>query len=120
MAKNQMVIGIAAEIVSEDTGVPAHFHTVSNVNIDYVNKMTFATVSSYYSEKLYENGKAAVGSLNTTLYDIPPRGVDVIDWVCRSLIAPVEEGATDAYGNTITPHALTGGTLVERPVSDNQ
>lgn len=106
------IVGIKVEIEAEDTGVPANFHVISALNIDLNNQLTYATISSYYSEKLYKAGKASVGSLSVTIYDVPQRGVDVFDWVYQSLVAPIAEGATDRFGNHLQPHNLTGGELV--------
>lgn len=51
MATRQ-IIGIKAEIISEDKGVPAHFHVISSLNMDFANQLTYVTVSSYYSKKI--------------------------------------------------------------------
>lgn len=112
MANSKMIVGINAELVSEDTGVPAHFHVISAMNVDFANQSTYLTLASYYSQKLHDAGKNAVGTLVYTLDAAPPRGEDVMNWVYAQLVAPVAEGETDRYGNPKTTHALTGGELV--------
>ena len=50
MANSKMIVGINAELVSEDTGVPAHFHVISAMNVDFANQSTYLTLASYYSQ----------------------------------------------------------------------
>lgn len=106
--KQQMIIGISAEVEDVNTGVPASFHVISGIHLDLTNKYYTATVDSYYNQDLYEKGKRALGSVSFTLSEAPPRGVDVIDWALSSLVD----------GENPNPHQFTGAELVKSNLSE--
>lgn len=110
--KTKHIIGILAEIEDPNTGVPAQFHVVSDYHVSEKYATATATLESYFSKKHHDNGKQALGSQSMTLYGKPERGQDTLDWVYRSIVAAIPDGATDVYGNPITAHAFTGAELV--------
>ena len=101
--KQQIIIGIAADVEDVNTGVPASFHVISGVHLDLTNKYYTATVDSYYSQDLYNKGKRYLGSVSFTLSEAPPRGVDIIDWALSSLVD----------SENPNPHQFTGAELVK-------
>lgn len=110
--KTKYIIGILAGIEDPNTGVPAEFHVVSDYHISQKYKTATATLESYFSKRHHDNGKQALGSQSVTLQGIPDRGNDTLDWIYRSIVANIPDGATDAYGNPIVAHAFTGAELV--------
>ena len=115
MAKNQnpkKIIGLQIDIVDESTGAPAGYHVIHDLYLGINGGSATATLASYYNRKLHDAGKHAMGTATVTLYGIPPRGDDALDWAYRSIIAPVAPNATDPYGNPLLPHSFTGAVLV--------
>ncbi|MRN38619.1 hypothetical protein CRG49_000540 [Neisseria sp. N95_16] len=106
--KQQMIIGIKADVEDVNTGVPASFHIISGVHLDLTNKYYTATVDSYYNQDLYDKGKRALGSVSFSLSEDPPRGVDVIDWALTSLVD----------SDNPNPHQFTGAELVKADLSE--
>ena len=93
MAENQTkhALGIACDIVNEDTGVPSAFHAVGAVYLDLANKYHTVTVQSYFNKKMFEKGKHPVGAgVQIAVEGTPPRGADIIDWVLRSVTAQTD------------------------------
>ncbi|RPD83129.1 hypothetical protein EGK75_13480 [Neisseria weixii] len=101
--KQQTNIGMIADIEDVNTGVPASYHVVSGVHLDLTNRYYTVTVDSYFNQKLFEKGKKALGSVQFTLSEAPPRGVDVIDWALSALVD----------GDNPNPHQFTGAQLVK-------
>ena len=99
----RIIVGIACDIIDDNTGAPASFHTVSGVHLDFANQYYTVTLDSYFSQKVYEGGKRSMGSSQIQMDSPPPRGQDVIDWALQAIVAPSE-----------TPTAFTGAQLVYR------
>ncbi|SSY80290.1 hypothetical protein [Alysiella crassa] len=114
--QTKKIVGLKIAIENPDTGVPTNFHVVSSVNIHYKMNTTMVTVDGYFSEKLFDAGKSPVGiPLNINLQGIP-ENEDAKNWAYRQLIAPIPEGAVDAYLQPILPHEFVGAVLVEREI----
>lgn len=106
--KQQITIGMIAEVEDVNTGVPASFHVASGVHLDLTNHYYTVTVDSYFSQSLFEKGKKALGSVSFTLSEAPPRGVDVIDWALSALVD----------SDNPNPHQFTGAELVKADLSE--
>lgn len=111
-AKQQIILGINHEILDEQTDVSTNFHVVRHVSLDFANRYHVVSLDSYARQRTYERGGRAVGSVQFNLTGTPPRGSDMLDWVYRSIVAPVAEGAVDAYGQPLTGNGFTGAELV--------
>lgn len=111
--KIKRIIGISAEIEDENTGVPASFHVISNMNVSFKYGSSQATLDSYFSRKHFDQGKQALGSQVVTLHGVPEDGQCSKAWAYHNIVAQIPDGTTDGYGNQIMPHAFTGGELVE-------
>lgn len=109
---NKTIIGINAEVEETATGVPANFHVIANLNIGYNYDTTHATIDGFFSRKHKEQGKQSLGSFSVTLNGTPPKGACALDWAYRQLVAPIADGAVDAFGAPILPNAFTGAELV--------
>lgn len=48
--------GIEGVVVHPQWGVPMGFHTLARVDIDFMNKTTYVTLSSYYNKAVLESG----------------------------------------------------------------
>lgn len=122
MAKQEMnpinIIGLKKSITDENTGVPADFHVMSALSVDFNNKFCIVTLSSYFNQQLFDHGKAPLGSVSLQLHDVPPRGADWGDWAYQQLATPIAEDAKDAYGNPLLPNQFTGAILVQ-PTEQN-
>ena len=99
----RIIVGIACDIIDDNTGAPASFHTVSGVHLDLSNQYCTVTLDSYFNQKMYESGKRSMGSSQIQMDSPPPRGQDVIDWALQVIVAPSE-----------TPDDFTGAELVYR------
>ena len=102
-AAKRIIVGIACDIIDDNTGAPASFHTVSGVHLNLTNQYYKVTLDSYFSQHVYEGGKRSMGSTEIEIKSPPPRGQDVIDWALQAIVAPSE-----------TPTAFTGAELVYR------
>ncbi len=105
--ENKTALGIALDIEDETTGVPASFHTVGTLYLDFASGYHTATIQSYFSKRVYELGKQPVGGgTQISLTGQPPRDADIVDWVLQSVTA------SDAQGSRLRG----GGIGLRRPV----
>lgn len=111
---NQHVTAIKIQIEDGNTGAPASYHVINNLNINIGEgyPITTLTIASYYSQKQQQAHKHPMMTTNMTLVGMPPRGADAFDWAYRSLVAPVAPDAVDAYGSPVQAHQFTGAELV--------
>jgi hypothetical protein len=105
----RIIVGIACDIIDDNTGAPASFHTVSGVHLDLSNQYYTVTLDSYFNQKMYESGKRSMGSSQIQMDSPPPRGQDVIDWALQAIVAPSE-----------TPDDFTGAELVYRELPQEE
>ena len=105
----KIAVGIACDIIDDNTGATASFHTVSGVYLDFANKYYTVTLDSYFNQKAYESGKRSMGSSQIQTDSPPPRGQDVIDWALQAIVAPSE-----------TPDDFTGAELVYRELPQEE
>lgn len=92
--ENKTALGIALDIEDETTGVPAAFHTVGTLYLDFASGYHTATIQSYFSKRVYELGKQPVGGgTQISLTGQPPRGADVVDWVLQAVTASDAQGS---------------------------
>lgn len=112
--KTKHIIGISIEIEDPNTGVPTDFHVVSDYHVSHKYKTATATLESYFSKRHHDIGKQALGNQSITLYGVPERGQDTLDWIYRNAVAAIPDGSIDAYGNPLYAHAFTGAELVEQ------
>lgn len=111
MSKNSIIIGIRAEIEDPNTGVPADFHTVSDYFVNQKAGTVTVNIGSYFSKKHHDMGKQSLGNQSVTLYGLPPRSQDTLNWIYQNTVAPVD-GKHDIYGNLLPPNLFTGAELL--------
>lgn len=116
----QMIAGLNIAITDDNTGAPAGHHVITALYVDLAGGYGQATLASYYNQAQHAAGKQPMGSTTITLYGVPPRGVDVLDWAYRSIAARLPEDAVDAYGQPIVPHQFAGAELVMADVPPDQ
>lgn len=105
----RIIVGIACDIIDDNTGAPASFHTVSGVHLDFANQYYTVTLDSYFSQKVYEGGKRSMGSSQIQLDSPPPRGQDVIDWALQAVTASDAEGSPFAGAQLVYADAAAKG-----------
>lgn len=118
--KKQIIVGISREIIDAETDSSATFHVIRYISLDFATGFNTVTLDSYTRKSTYDRHGRAVGSVQLTLSGKPPRGEDVLDWAYRAVVAAVEEGATDAYGQPAVAHSLTGAELVYAELPDTE
>lgn len=93
-SENKTALGIALDIEDETTGVPASFHTVGTLYLDFASGYHTVTIQSYFNKRVFDTGKQPVsGGTQISLTGQPPRGVDLIDWVLQSVTASDAQGS---------------------------
>lgn len=108
--ENKTALGIALDIEDETTGVPAAFHTVGTLYLDFASGYHMATIQSYFSKRVYELGKQPVGGgTQISLTGQPPRGADVVDWVLQAVTASDAEGSPFAGAQLVYADAAAKG-----------
>lgn len=92
--ENKTALGIALDIEDETTGVPASFHTVGTLYLDFASGYHTVTIQSYFNKRVFDTGKQPVsGGTQISLTGQPPRGADVVDWVLQSVTASDAQGS---------------------------
>lgn len=119
-SKQQIVLGIKHEVLDEETDVSTEFHVVRHVSLDLANNYHVVSLDSYARQSTYERGGRSVGSIQFNLSGVVPRGVDVLDWAYKAIVAPVVDNAVDAYGQPQTGNKFTGAELVYADLPDVQ
>ena len=93
-SENKTALGIALDIEDETTGVPASFHTVGTLYLDFASGYHTVTIQSYFNKRVFDTGKQPVsGGTQISLTGQPPRGADVVDWVLQSVTASDAQGS---------------------------
>lgn len=116
----KMVIGLKHQMIDAETGVPSEFHSLDMLVADMVNGVHSVTISHYFSKDLFDLGKKPFGQTRYEIYGMPPRGVDMVDWMLQTLAAPISDDAVDVYGQPLQPNPLTGAELVYRDIEPLQ
>ena len=92
--ENKTALGIALDIEDETTGVPASFHTVGTLYLDFASGYHTVTIQSYFNKRVFDTGKQPVsGGTQISLTGQPPRGADIVDWVLQSVTASDAQGS---------------------------
>lgn len=110
--KNQITVGINREIIDTETDSSAEFHVIRHMSLDYATGFNVVSLDSYVRKSTFERRGRSVGSMQLNIPGVPPRGTDVLDWAYQAVVAAVEGGAVDAYGQPISANSLTGAELV--------
>ena len=105
----RIIVGIACDIIDNNTGAPASFHTVSGVHLNLTNQYYKVTLDSYFSQQVYEGGKRSMGSTEFEIKSPPPRGQDVIDWALQAVTASDAEGSPFAGAQLVYADAAAKG-----------
>ena len=107
--KNQIIVGINREIIDTETDSSAEFHVIRHVSLDYATGFNVVSLDSYVRKSTFERRGR---SMQLNIPGVPPRGTDILDWAYQAVVAAVEEGAVDTYGQPIAANSLTGAELV--------
>jgi hypothetical protein len=109
-------MSLKKQVLVKATGVPAGFHTVSNVTLDKLSSKISIAVQSYYSQESYNAGAMIVASVTIVLDGLPEVGRDVWAYADARLAAPVPPGGDDTAEivqfAAQNPYAFAGATIV--------
>lgn len=111
MSKNNIIIGIGAEIEDPNTGALAKFHAVSDYSVNQKNGTVTVNIGSYISKSHYDIGKQAISHQHIVFHGFIPRGQDALNCIYHEVVAPIE-GKKDNYGNQVAPNLFTGAELL--------
>ncbi|WP_439259475.1 hypothetical protein [Lonepinella sp. BR2930] len=105
---------IEKQIEEPRTGAAASHHTVTGLNVDYVNNSTSITISSYVSKDKKEQGKDSL-SINTfTIMSVPDWDKIPYEWALSELVKPQPENfEPETYAGYVNPYTLSGGKIKE-------
>jgi hypothetical protein len=81
--------GIDILIEDEGTGAQAHFHQIAWYSVDPRAGQTTTHVSGYVSESKQVAGRNPLMQRSITIYGVPVRGGDAMDWIYTELVKPV-------------------------------
>lgn len=103
---------ISKQIEDTRTGSMSEHHTVTGLQVDYVNNSTFVTIASYVSKAKKDEGKDAL-SINTfTLPAVPDWDVVPYEWALAELVkAKPEDFVLENYVGYINPYIFAGGEV---------
>lgn len=97
-----LVLGIEKEVDDETLAAPTSFHVASKFYLDYKGKGYYTvTIDSYFNQRAYQRGRAAIATVEYRIHETPQRGVDLITWALTSLVN-AEPGS----------NPFTGGELI--------
>jgi len=96
---------IDKKIEDPRTGAVVAYHVVSNCQVDYTNKSTFLTITSYVSKAKKDEGKDSL-SINT--FTIP----GAPEWALAELVkAQPTDFVPEDYVGYINPYIFAGGEV---------
>ena len=103
---------IDKKIEDPRTGAVVAYHVVSNCQVDYTNKSTFLTITSYVSKAKKDEGKDSL-SINTfTIPGVSDWDVIPYEWALAELVkAQPEDFMPEDYAGYINPYIFAGGEI---------
>lgn len=104
-------MGIKKVLTDVNTDVPMEYHIIDFVNVQYVNGVTYATISSYFTKDSYVAGKRPLHQDQVQLTGVPPQGADVLDWIQGQLVLPQEDTAQTV--NLVNRWRFAAGEVVD-------
>jgi len=98
------VKGIIKALEDESTGAPISFFRLVHYHVDKRSNTCYGLLAGYVSEAKFDDGKNPMSTVNVTVNEVPPIGVDTESWLCEQIILPAAPEAPE--------NVLAGGTLV--------
>lgn len=96
--------------VTPSTGATAAYHVVQQISLDYVSKLTNATVASYLDKAAKDAGKFPMYSQQIMLSGFPASGGDALSFAESALCeAAPTDGTAPPYANR---YAFAGAEIV--------
>ena len=106
---------IEKNIEDARTGSISEHHTVTGLQLDYVNNSTFVTISSYVSTAKKDEGKESL-SINTfTIPGVPGWDAIPYEWALSELVkAQPEDFVPETYIGYVNPYMFAGGKIKDQ------
>ena len=106
---------IEKNIEDARTGSISEHHTVTGLQLDYVNNSTFVTISSYVSKAKKDEGKESL-SINTfTIPGVPGWDAIPYEWALSELVkAQPEDFVPETYISYVNPYMFAGGKIKDQ------
>lgn len=103
---------ISKQIEDARTGSISEHHTVTGLQLDYVNNSTFVTISSYVSKAKKDEGKESL-SINTfTIPGVPGWDAIPYEWALSELVKAQPEGfVPETYIGYVNPYMFAEGKV---------
>lgn len=118
-------MGIKKVVVDSNTQVPMEYHIIGFTNIQWLNSSVMCTIVSFYNQEAYAKGSRNLDQRQIQIAGLPPKGVDVMDWMHERLIltpadVPNEVDLLDRFylgGGEIVDYAPGVLPVVETPAA---
>lgn len=112
--KGNIMKFIEKQIECQRTGAPVAHHTVTGLQVDYLNNSTFVTIASYVSKQKKEEGKDALSVNTFTISSVPSWEQIPYEWALLELVKAQPEGFTpETYAGYVNPYMFAGGKVKE-------
>lgn len=103
---------IEKQIECQRTGAVVSYHTVTGLQVDYVNNSTFVSIASYVSKQKKDEGKESL-SLNTfTISSVPSWEQIPYEWALAELVkTQPADFSPESYSGYVNPYIFAGGEV---------
>lgn len=96
------------------TGAPVAHHTVTGLQVDYLNNSTFVTIASYVSKQKKEEGKESLSVNTFTISSVPSWEQIPYEWALLELVKSQPDGfVPETYAGYVNPYMFAGGKVKE-------
>jgi hypothetical protein len=108
-------MSLLKSVLIKSVGVPAGFHTVTNVTFNKGSEMSNVAVASYFSQDVYAAGAVPLAQSNVVISGLPAAGQDMWEFADASLSkkAPADADKSAVIDQfQASPYAFAGATIV--------
>jgi hypothetical protein len=103
-------------VLIKSVGVPASFHTVTNVTLNKSSDNASVNIASYYSQDVYAAGANPLAQSTVIVAALPKDGQDVWAFADEFLAKAAPDGADTSavleQFSAVNPYVFAGATIV--------